>query len=111
MDTVNKKKFIKYTVLMVLFLVLAGGYMLLKREEKTAAELLLAEFMILFGYMAAVWDGLKKRVPNKIILCMITCWLIIVIPQILIVGDSGYNLIISGLIGFFAGVQLRNVNR
>lgn len=103
MDTNNKKQKMEYGILTVLLLVLAGAYFFLKWNEKTVVELLLAELMILFGYLASVSDGKEQRIPNKLILLMLACWMIVVIPQLLLASDDAYNLAITGLIGFVAG--------
>ena len=103
MDTSNKKIRLEYGLLTVVLLVLAGMYLFLKWSEKTVVELLLAELMILFGFLAAVSDGKSQRIPNKMILLMLACWMIVVLPQLLMSPEEAYDLVITSLIGFVAG--------
>ena len=103
MDTNNKKKKIEYGFLIVLFLLLSGAYLFLKWNEQTKIQLLLSVLMLLFGYLAAVSDAKTQRIPNKLVLIMLACWMIVVIPQLIIAPDNAYDLVMTGLIGFVAG--------
>ncbi len=103
MDTNNKQKKIEYSFLIVLFLLLSGAYLFLKWKEQTMIQLLLAQLMLLFGYLAAVSDAKSQRIPNKLVLLMLACWMIVVIPQLLLAPADAYDLVITGLIGFVAG--------
>ena len=103
MDTNNKKKKIEYGFLIVLFLLLSGAYLFLKWNEQTKIQLLLSVLMLLFGYLAAISDAKTQRIPNKLVLIMLACWMIVVIPQLIIAPDNAYNLVMTGLTGFVAG--------
>lgn len=102
MDT-NKKRKLEYGLLFAMFIVIMALYLVLKWNEKTAVQILLAELMIVFGFLAAVSDGKSQRIPNKLILLMFTCWMIVVLPQLLMSPEEAYDLVITGLIGFAAG--------
>ncbi len=103
MDTNNKKKKIEYNFLIILFLLLSGAYLFLKRNEQTMIQLLLSQLMLLFGYLAAISDAKSQRIPNKLILLMLACWMTVVVSQLIIAPDDAYDLVISGLIGFAVG--------
>ena len=103
MEANNKKKKIEYGFLIVLFLLLSGAYLFLKWNEQTKIQLLLSVLMLLFGYLAAISDAKTQRIPNKLVLIMLACWMIVVIPQLIIAPDNAYNLVMTGLTGFVAG--------
>ena len=100
---INKKRKVEFTLLIVTLIVLMALYLFLKWNEKTAIQILLSELMIVFGFLAAASDGRTQRIPNKLILLMFACWMIVVLPQLFVSPDGAYDLVITSLIGFAAG--------
>jgi len=59
--------------------------------------------LITLSYFAMIFDINIKRIPNELILVMITVWLILIVPVLIYDTDYGVDLIIDSLIGLLIG--------
>lgn len=65
--------------------------------------LLWCQIVIVFGYVAAVVDFKKLEVPNRLILAMISAWVVTIVPMLFIDITTTINVMIGSLIGFIVG--------
>ena len=66
-------------------------------------SLLQTALLITLGYIAMIYDLNTKRIPNTLVLVMITGWFFLVMPMILISPENGFVLLADSLYGLLAG--------
>jgi Flp pilus assembly protein protease CpaA len=60
--------------------IICVALVIVKGVHADIMELLQFEFLLLFGYIAAVYDIREKRIPNICVLLMLGAWAVITIP-------------------------------
>ena len=60
---------------------------------------IIRELLIVFGYLAALTDIRERRVPNKLIVSMVTAWVLTTVPPLIINTDEMSAHILSSLVG------------
>ncbi|MDR0492007.1 MAG: A24 family peptidase [Oscillospiraceae bacterium] len=59
--------------------------------------------LILFGYIAAVFDIKTKRIPNSLILIMAAAWIMSMTPELFLDTDLSLKLLAGSALGFAIG--------
>lgn len=84
---------------------LMAGVWWMCRERLEPFPLLLREIIMVFGYVAAIWDAREKRVPNQLVLAMLGVWVLVMVPQLFLKTAQTVPILFSGLFGgLLAGV-------
>ena len=65
--------------------------------------LLWCELIIVFGYIAAVFDVKAKTIPNKLVLIMLGAWVITMVPKLFLDIDTAIVLLKDAALGFATG--------
>lgn len=97
MDVFKKKIFYLGIPILMLLLCISkwgniDGFILFQRA-----------LLVAFGYIASLTDIRSKRVPNKLILGMVSIWTLTIVPQLFFQTEEGIAVMLSGLIGFVMG--------
>ena len=61
------------------------------------------ELLIIFGYVAAVFDIKSKIIPNSLTLTMLAAWVIITVPMLITDIDAAAALLAGSALGFAVG--------
>jgi len=78
--------------------------MLLIRADNTDTFILLRNGLLLvFGYIAMMFDLKSQRIPNSLILWMFAVWVLLVIPKLLLDTNYAINLLKDSVLGLLAG--------
>lgn len=62
--------------------------------------LLMYVVLLIIGYIAAIFDIRERRIPNKVVLALFVCWVIVIIPQLILHRETAIQLSIYGGLGF-----------
>ena len=65
--------------------------------------LLMLEMIIVFGYIAAIIDLKKKKIPNKLILTMLAAWVLVMTPKLYLDTETAIGLLKDSALGLFFG--------
>lgn len=95
---------------------LAALFLFARLKSLDAFTLLQQELLLIIGYIVAIQDIRCKRISNKIVLALLACWLLSIIPQLVVdieralgtVKDSAFGFLIGG--GLFLLVYLISRN-
>jgi len=83
-------------VILAAMLVLRGG-------NTDAFILLLRGMIIIFGYIASIFDLKSKRIPNGLVLGMLGSWVLVITPKLFIDTGNAISLIVDCILGFVVG--------
>jgi prepilin signal peptidase PulO-like enzyme (type II secretory pathway) len=101
---INTKYSRKFKILPYLGLpIICLALFLLYREQMDWINMLWCELLIIFGYIATVIDLRERIVPNKLVLAMVTAWVITVVPIILINTAIAIKIVIGSVLGLLIG--------
>lgn len=81
---------------------LLGTALLLSRAEP-AFSMLWKELIIIFGYIAAVYDLKTKRIPNALVLAMLGLWFVTIITKLFFDSGQAFVLMKDSGLGFLIG--------
>lgn len=95
----NKRELVRWLGIPVIGLLLFFRM----RNEQHMLDLLLAETVMAFAYIAAAVDIREKRVPNGLVIAMLAAWVVILAPQLLVHTETALFTGILGLLGFLLG--------
>lgn len=90
------KEWLPYSGIPVLGVVLA----VFQWERLDPVEFLLRLLLTVFGYVAAVEDLRKKRVPNSLVTAMLGAWILVILPSLFLRMEEILPLLRSGMFGF-----------
>jgi Flp pilus assembly protein protease CpaA len=96
MTTNRIKPFIPYAGLPVIFVAL----LLIRGLSGELAALLRFETLVVFGYVAAVYDIKEKRIPNALVLTMLGAWVVIAVPHLFYDTENALAALITSAVGF-----------
>lgn len=86
--------------------IVLAGLAVYQWKVLSAPVLLMRETLLVFGYAAMLNDIRVKKVPNRLVLLMIFCWIVILVPQLFTRKQEAAALLVSGGIGgALAGVM------
>ena len=80
-----------------------AAMLLLRAGDADAFILLLRGLIVIFGYVASVFDLKEKRIPNGLILAMLASWVLVMVPKLFLDTDDAVALIADSIIGFATG--------
>lgn len=85
---------------------LATALPLVRWDSLDAFTLLQSELLLVIGYAAAVKDIREKAVSNRLVLALLVCWLLTMLPQLVVDIEVGLSRLINAFIGFLVGGAL-----
>jgi len=71
--------------------------------ELSAFSMIRYALLIIFGYIAMALDINTKQIPNKLVLIMVTGWLLLIIPMIFLDIENGILLLADSVYGLLTG--------
>ena len=83
--------------------VIGTVFVLLYAGGEDLFVILLCELIIIFGYIASVLDVKTKKIPNSLVLVMLTAWTLVMIPKLFIHTDMAIVLLKDAALGFVVG--------
>ena len=81
---------------------LIAAFFLLGRGSYSVITALFSMLLIGFGYIAAYIDFKIRKVPNKLVLAMLVCWVVIMSVYVFVDITSATQLLTQSLIGGLA---------
>ena len=93
-----------YPVLPYIGIPIIGAALLILRGERTEPFIILMyEMLIICGYHASVSDLKSKKIPNNLILAMLTSWILIMTPKLFFDTDTAIRMLVDSALGFALG--------
>lgn len=86
-----------------LLLIICAGFWAIRGRRMDAFSLLLAEMLLVFGYLAAAVDWTEKRIPNTMVGAMLGAWVLVMVPQLFLHTEQTLGLILTGGAGALIG--------
>jgi leader peptidase (prepilin peptidase)/N-methyltransferase len=83
--------------------VILAALLILRAGNTEAFILLRRGLIIIFGYVASVFDLKAKRIPNSLILGMLAAWVLIMTPKLFLDTDIAISLLTDSALGFAIG--------
>ena len=83
--------------------ILAVALLLVCWQRLEPFSLLQKELLLIIGYIVAVKDAKDRRIPNKIVLALLVCWVLTMIPQLVIDIESTLGMLKNSALGFVIG--------
>ena len=56
--------------------------------------------IVIFGYVAAIYDAKTKRIPNRLVLAMLAAWVIIITPMLFLDTITAMASLVNSALGF-----------
>lgn len=81
----------------------AVAFLIVSWQRLDAFSLLQKELLLVIGYIIAVKDARDRRIPNKVVLTLLVCWILTVIPQLVINIDTTLGTLKDSAFGFLIG--------
>jgi Flp pilus assembly protein protease CpaA len=95
MSETKKNHLLPYTVIPLI----VALYLALHYKTDDVMTILRSVTLISFGYIAAYLDFRIRKVPNKLVLAMLSVWVVIMSGYIILDVESAVTLLIQSLIG------------
>lgn len=83
--------------------VLAILLLLMRRSSLDTFRLLQSELLLVIGYFAAAKDIREKAVSNRTVLVLLVCWLLTMLPQMVVNINVGLDRLVDAFAGFLIG--------
>jgi prepilin signal peptidase PulO-like enzyme (type II secretory pathway) len=83
--------------------IILTAMLILHTGDTTAFMLLLYGMIIIFGYIAFIFDLNTKRIPNNLILGMLAAWVLVMTPKLFLDTDSAITLLTDAVFGSVVG--------
>jgi Flp pilus assembly protein protease CpaA len=83
--------------------VLLAAMLILRAGSADAFILLQRGLIVIFGYIASVFDLKEKRIPNGLILGMLAAWVLAMTPKLFLDTDVAVRLLTDSALGFAVG--------
>jgi len=100
---INKKRERKIILFSTGFLVIFFVWLIAFTGELSTFSLLRFALLIILSYIAMVIDISTKRIPNVLVLIMVSGWLLLIIPMISYDTSNGLRLFADSIYGFLTG--------
>ena len=65
--------------------------------------ILMLELIIIFGYVATVFDLKTRRIPNSLVLAMLAAWVLAMTPKLLVDTNVAVAILKDSALGFAVG--------
>jgi prepilin signal peptidase PulO-like enzyme (type II secretory pathway) len=72
-------------------------------RELSAFALIKFALIIVFSYIAMLFDIYLRRIPNKLVLIMFAGWLLLILPKIIMDTETGIPMLIDSMLGLLIG--------
>jgi len=99
MKKLNRKELLPYIGLPVI----VAALVLMQAGRSDTFVLLQHLLILLFGYIASVFDIKAKKIPNSLILVMLGVWVVTIVPKLFFDTDAAITLLVGSLLGFLIG--------
>lgn len=98
-------KFNKYNIIFCCagFLLILALWLIICAGKLTVFYLFRFSLLIVLSYIAAIIDIKTKRIPNMLVLIMITVWLLLIVPVLFFDPGYGLNMLTDSLLGLLTG--------
>jgi len=83
--------------------VILSAILILSLGNTDALIMLWNVSIIIFGYIASVFDIKERRIPNGLILAMLAAWVITMMPKLFLDTDVALSLLKDSALGFAIG--------
>ena len=83
--------------------VVLAALLVLQAGRVAAFPLLLNELLLMFGYIATILDLKAKRIPNSLILVMLSAWIIVMTPMLFLDTDTAVSKLKESMLGAAIG--------
>jgi len=83
--------------------VILTALVLLRAGKTDALAMLQSGMIVVFGYIASVFDLRTKKLPNYLILVMISAWVLIMTPKLFLDTDKAIDMLLDSLLGLAIG--------
>jgi len=84
-------------------IIILSLWIILRTEGLSDINLLMSGSLILFGYVATVFDINKKIIPNMLVLIMFGVWILLTVPLLFVDFTTGTRIMTESLYGFLIG--------
>jgi len=85
------------------FMIIMSTWLITCTAELSAYSLIKFSLLIIFSYAAMVFDISTRKIPNMLVLIMLSGWLLLLIPILFIIPDIGMGLFLDSLYGMLIG--------
>jgi len=85
------------------FLIILSLWLIICAAELTAFSLLKSAILITCSYIAMIFDINAKRIPNMLVLIMITMWVLLIIPMLVLDAGKGFGILTDSIYGLLLG--------
>jgi Flp pilus assembly protein protease CpaA len=82
---------------------IGAALILLRAGQADVFLILLYLTLIIFGYFVAIVDIKDKRIPNGLVLAMLSAWVLIMTPKLLLDTGAAVEYLIGSTLGFAIG--------
>jgi len=82
---------------------IAAALLLVQVKQIDVFILLWFLLIIVFGYVAAVLDIKAKKIPNNLVLVMLSAWVLTMTPKLIVDTEIAIELLLNSLLGFAVG--------
>jgi len=93
-------KLAAYAVTLVGILII---WLVFRAHELSTYALVRFAIIIVFGYIATLFDISQKRIPNGLILVMIAVWGLLILPMLIYSIPAGVDALIDSTLGLLVG--------
>lgn len=98
-----KKPTKKQIALFLLLAALMAALAIIRYASLSTLDLLLRECLLALGFLAALSDGTTRLIPNKLVLGMAGCWVLLFMPHLLLHTAATVPALIDSLVGAVMG--------
>ena len=85
------------------FFIIMFVWLVVAASTLSAFSLIRSALLILLSYIAMIFDINTKRIPNMLVIIMITGWLMLMLPMLFIDTENGIKLLLDSLYGLMMG--------
>jgi len=97
------KSYVKYFAFAALLIILLGVWFALKSEGLSLYATIRFSLIIVFGYVATLFDISQKRIPNGLVLGMFAAWALLIFLLLVFRSAEGVEALIDSVLGLFTG--------
>ena len=84
-------------------IIIMSLWLILRTGNLSDYAVLMSGLLILFGYVAMVFDINTKKIPNILVLSMLAAWLLLIAPLMFVEPEIGVRILLESVYGFAIG--------
>jgi len=97
------QKYIKHSVHAIVILVVLLIWIMVRAQDLTTYAVIKYALVMIFGYIALLFDIFQRRIPNGLVLGMLAMWVLMTLPILLLSTQTGIEALIDSAFGFSIG--------